>query len=79
MSTRMPFEECAALTKVGRRIKTMVEFSGVPRGTFGEVTRADRSGEEYTVAIQWELSERLGKPLVDWFTKDEYERFLVEV
>jgi len=76
MSNRMLFDECAALAKVGHRIKTLVEFSGVPRGTLGEVTRADRSGAGYTVAIQWELSERIGKPLIDWFTRDEYERFL---
>lgn len=60
-------------------IKTLIEFSGVPRGTLGEVTRADKSGEGYTLAIQWELPERHGKPLVDWFTKGEYERFLVEI
>lgn len=78
MSTRMLFGECAALTKVGQQIKTLVEFSGVPKGTLGEVTRADRSGEGYTLAIQWELPERRERPLVDWFTRDEYER-LVEM
>jgi hypothetical protein len=78
MSERTPFNESAALTKVGQRIKALVEFSGVPRGTLGEVARADKSGEGYTLAIQWDLPERRAKPLVDWFTKDEYERYLEE-
>lgn len=79
MSNRMLFDDRAALAKVGLRIQTLVEFSGVPRGTLGEVTRADRSGEGYTVAVQWKLPDRVGKPLVDWFTRDEYEGFLVEI
>lgn len=79
MSERILFDESAALAKVGRRIKTLIEFSSVPRGTLGEITRADKSGEGYTMAIQWELPERRGKPLVDWFTKSEYERYLEEV
>lgn len=79
MSERILFDESTALTKVGQRIKTLVEFSGVPRGTLGEVTRADKSGEGYTLAIQWELPERRGKPLVDWFTRNEYERYLEEL
>lgn len=44
MSERILFDESAALTKVGQRIKTLVDFSGVPRGTLGEVTMADKSG-----------------------------------
>jgi hypothetical protein len=77
MSERILFDEGAVLAKVGQRIKTLIEFAGVPRGTLGEVTRADESGEGYTLAIQWELPERRGKPLVDWFIKSEYERYLV--
>ncbi|MDD5559010.1 hypothetical protein [Candidatus Methylomirabilis sp.] len=79
MSERILFDESAALAKVGRRIKTLVEFSGVPKDTLGEVTRADKSGEGYTLAIQWELPEHCEKPLVDWFTRGEYERYLEEL
>jgi hypothetical protein len=79
MSGRTLFDGSTALANVGRRIKTLVGFSGVPRGTLGEVIRADKSGEGYTLAIQWELRERHGKPLVDWFTKSEYERYLEEL
>lgn len=65
MFERILFDEGAALAKVGRRIKTLIEFSGVPRATLGEVTRADESGEGYTLTIQWDLPKDRAKPLVD--------------
>jgi hypothetical protein len=60
-----------------RRVRTRVEFSGVPKGTTGAVVRVDKGSypEGYTVAIQWDLPNR-AKPLVDWFTRDEYFKFL---
>ncbi len=115
---------------MGRRIQSLVEFSGVPKGTTGLVISADSAGlvkhwdgagkEIYDVAIQWDtqtaqmalaaLDRRLEKtdenentiernaqrdqlleeqdvllfiqsqkPLVDWFTKEEYERYLIEL
>jgi hypothetical protein len=44
------------------------------------VVRAYRSapGDRYDVGIQWELPNEL-KPLVDWFSQDEYYRFLEEI
>lgn len=51
MSERILFDENTALAKAGQKIKTLVQFSGVPKGTLGEVTRADKSGEGYTLAI----------------------------
>jgi hypothetical protein len=99
-----------AQAKVGRRIKTLVEFSGVPKDTTGQVIRADPAGqtkppfgearEVFDVAIRWDLPRaqplaemvipgdmpsepyihiRTGKPLVDWFTKSEYEQYLEEL
>ena len=105
---RQYFTQAEAEGKVGRRIQTRVDFSGVPRGTTGQVISADEAGwakppfgkeeEVYDVAIQWDLPRpepfadlvipagtepyihiQTGKPLVDWFTKDEYERYLDEV
>ena len=91
------FTEDEARAKVGQRIRTLTEWSGVPVGTKGVVTRADRAGKGWDVAIQWDLPTAPlqvmrgqvegepftaitgGKPLVDWFTRDEYERYLVEV
>jgi hypothetical protein len=100
------FTKTEAEAKVGKKIRTLVEFSGVPKGTTGQVLRADPAGrvkpafeeavEVYDLAIQWDLPTeppsvasgelagepvtviRSGKPLVDWFTKEKYERFLVE-
>jgi len=105
---RQYFSQAEAEAKVGTRIRTLVEFSGVPVGTTGRVISADQAGwakppfgreeEVYDVAIQWDLPRpkpfadlvipagaepyihiRTGKPLVDWFTKDEYERYLDEL
>jgi len=82
------FDKTTALSKVGKKIQTLVQFSGVPRGTTGTVIRADvvshaipvmgTAAELYDLAIEWDLPHRC-KPLVDWFTKDEYEKFLVEL
>ena len=101
------FDEAQA--KVGRR-KTLVEFSGVPKDTTGQVVSADAAGkvkppfgkarEVFDLAIQWNLPRaqplaelvipgdmptephifvRTGKPLVDWFSKSEYEQYLQEL
>ncbi len=102
------FDEAQA--KVGRRVKTLVEWSGVPKDTTGQVIRADPAGkvkppfeearEVFDVAIQWDLPRpeplaelvipgeaptepyiyiRPGQPLVDWFTRAEYEQYLEEL
>ncbi len=105
---RAYFSQAEAEAKVGQRIRSLVEFAGVPQATAGLVVSADPAGwvkpttgdraEVYDVAIQWNLSRpaafadrvitgegeeyihiQTGKPLVDWFTKDEYEQFLEEV
>jgi hypothetical protein len=71
-------EEAAA--KMGKRVETLVDFSGVPQGITGVVVRDDEAGWGFDVGIQWEREERQGrKPLVDWFSTDEYEEFLIEV
>ena len=58
------------------KIRTDYEFSGVPRGTIGTVvdTDMDDMGNIIRYAIQWDLP-RL-KPLVDWFTPDEFIDYL---
>lgn len=60
-------------------IRTKVEFSGVPKGTEGEITNVEykKSGEAL-YAVQWNLPNR-SKPLVDWFTQEEKDRYLEEV
>jgi hypothetical protein len=83
MSEKILFDQTTALAKVGLRVRTVVKFSGVPRGTAGRVIRADARDDGYTLAIEWELPERhaplASQGLVNWFTKSKYERFLVEL
>lgn len=70
-----------AFSKIGKVVVSLREFSGVPEGTKGEVIGVDKLGklpEEWDVKIQWELPGRFN-PLVDWFTKGEYEIYLKEV
>jgi hypothetical protein len=102
---RKYFTRAEAEALVGRRIRSLVDFSGVAKGTSGRVIRVDPAGqskppfgkavEVFSVAIQWDLPRRqpfmatgtadgepfvfldTGKPLVDWFSKDEYERYLM--
>lgn len=59
------FTQSEAATKIGKRVRTLVEFSGVPKGTAGRVVRIDGMGktqpafsepqEVYDVVIQWNL------------------------
>ncbi len=53
------FTKTEAEAKVGKKIRTLVEFSGVLKGTTGQVLRADPAGREaveiYDLAIQWSL------------------------
>ena len=67
------------------KIKTLVEFSGVPKGTTGT---AERDPEyENNWKITWDGITRMGlsggrfakKNLEDWFDQDEFDRYLVIV
>jgi len=81
------FSNAEAQGYVGKRIRTRVEFSGVPRGTTGVVIRADSAGksktfgkeatEVFDLAIQWDLERQ--DALVDWFTREEYQKFFEEL
>jgi hypothetical protein len=87
------FTQQEAEGKVGMRIKSLVEFPSVPRGTTGRVAKADSAGEfknqfgviqeEFDVIIEWDLPTTVfgnaSKPLWDWFTKSEYEQYLEEI
>lgn len=76
---RFSYQETSS--KIGKSIVALREFSGVSEGTKGQVIGIDKMGkhpEEWDVKIQWDLPERF-KPLVDWFSKEEYESYLKEV
>jgi len=65
------------------KIKSTIEFSGVPKGTTGE---AIRDGDLWK--ITWHNIERMGtlpsgrfgkKLLEDWFDQYEFKKYLVVV
>lgn len=80
------FTQAEAAAKVGRTVRSRVEFSGIPKGSRGKAVKADPMGhslkggvkaEVWDVVIEWEDDSRT-KPIRDWFNKDEYEQFLEE-
>lgn len=72
------FTEAEARALVGRRVRTKVNFSGVPAGTAARVTVADPGRVGWTVGLTWEM-EAHGRPLTDWFSKAEFEKFIEEL
>jgi len=64
--------------KVGRRVHSLVEFSGVPFGTHGTVVGVERvDGDCYDVVVEWEPPARTSI-LKDRFAKETYEELLAE-
>lgn len=80
--TRYYFGKDAAAALIGQRVRSLVEFRGVPKGTTGKVVRADPNptgnANAYTVGVEWDLPSS-GKPPVDRFSRDEYYTNLEEV
>jgi hypothetical protein len=73
------FTDVEVESKIGKKIRTNHEFSGVPLGTTGTVLRSyEYSDGGFGLEIQWDLKGRM-KPLVDGFSKDEYDEFLEEI
>ena len=80
------FSKAEAEAKVGQWIQARKEYLDIPEDTVGRVvntgpswiaTSIGKKGEIYGVAVEWDMPKP--KPLEDWFTKDQYERFLDEV
>lgn len=75
------FTKQEAADKTGRRIRTKIQFAGVPKSTTGRVLQPN--DELVSLPIQWDLPGRLfgthKKPLVDWFSKRDYESYLEEI
>jgi hypothetical protein len=80
--TRYYFGKEAAEALIGQRVRSLVEFRGVPRGTTGKVVRADPTptgdGDRYEVGVEWDLPS-FGRPRIDTFSRDEYYTNLEEV
>ena len=58
------------------KVKTIVEFSGVPKNTTGicnEDHDADWSDKKVW-KVTWDLERK--KPLIDWFDEVEFKKYL---
>ena len=80
---RSYFSKDQAEALLGKKIRSLADFSGIPAGTTGTVVAIDEVYTEgFDVVIEWDLGDRLygaqTKQLRDWFTRDEFEKFLVE-
>ena len=59
------------------KIKTLIEFSKVPKGTTGNAER-----DEDLWKITWDGIDRYGgmpfkkRPLQDWFNQSEFDKYL---
>ena len=75
------FTKEEAANVLGNKIQTRMAFSGIPAGTTGTVTAMyNAGGSDWGVDITWTLKNRKGKPpLVDGFSKTEYESFLTVI
>ncbi len=65
---------------VGQTFQSLIEFSGVPKGTNGKVAAIDQMGDGYDLVIEWDLGPSAIRPngqgMRDWFTREEMERFM---
>jgi hypothetical protein len=82
-----------AAEKHGVIVQTTISIFDVRRGTRGTVVRSAKTpGDGYSVAIEWQRvpdqphehapdadTTQPADPIIDWFTKSEYERYLIEI
>lgn len=86
--TARHFTYSEAKEKAGKKVRSKNAFSKVPVGTTGvvldpyfyeknkEIFDPNNTNGRYLLPVKWELSDF---PIVDWFTKDEYEDSLEEL
>ncbi len=78
-----PYTRAAAQRLVGQTFKSLIEFSGVPKGTNGKVVAIDQVGDGWDLVIEWDLGPSAVRPnglgLSDWFTREEMEHFMQQV
>lgn len=69
------FTQAEASALIGKTFESVVEFSGVPKGTRGQVIAADAGGlGHWDVVIEWDLPKR---PSNHYEVLHEGERVLV--
>src|SRR4029434_2105174 len=81
-----------AAEKQGVMVQTHVAIFDIPKGTCGTVVHSATTDDGYSVAIAWQFTpdrphghdcgadlDPPADPIIDWFTKNEYERYLTEL
>ena len=73
---RFSIEEAQA--KLGRRVLSLVAVDSVPAGTFGCVRQLDEiEKNNFEVIVEWYVLIE-GKRQHDWFSKEQFERCLID-
>lgn len=72
------FTEEEAERLFGRRVRLTVEFSDVRMGMTGKVIGTDEvEPDGFEILVRWEgISPQIHS--TDWFTREEFDQFLVE-
>ena len=64
---------------VGRAVRSLVAISTLPKGATGRVVDlVEIQPDQFQLVIEWD-SGRASQSLRDWFSRDDYDRDLVEV
>ncbi len=72
------FSRLEAQARLGRRVRTVARVDGVPDGTIGCVMQLDEiEANNFDLIIEWQALID-GKRQHDWFSKEQYERCLVD-
>ena len=79
MNEREYFTEAEARALLGRRVRTRSEWGDAREDTAGVVTRVEQSTTRlgWIVGITWDWP-RKNDPLMDWFDRGQYERWIKE-
>lgn len=79
-NSRRRFTQPEAQARLGLRVRLLRDFHAVQAGTTGRVvaTSDEIEPDGYEVIVEWELVGR-GRSTRDYFTRDEFERSLIEV
>jgi hypothetical protein len=72
------FTRDEAQEKLGRRVRSVVSLDEIPAGTCGTVMQTDEIEQgEFELIIEWD-ARPANKLQADWFTKEQYEAYLIE-
>lgn len=72
------FSREEAVRKLGHDVRLIACFSDMPEGTTGRVMEIDEIDQGgFDLIVEWKRRVS-GKLQHDWFSKEEFERYLVE-